>query len=162
MTICSWCVLKKYNNSSLNKLFISYFWFTAAKYITKTWFNNRVDAFGDHLRFISTGMWLPFEEILRVSVSVWWLICFRKLYRCWFNCTDEHHLTIYCGQHLDLDHTTQMYTVQYILKSILTLKAPSKIYRNWSWNIFYDHFLPSTEWSRAVVSFWWKNVHNTG
>ena len=32
----------------------------------------------------------------------------------------------------------------------------------WSWNIFYGHSLPSTDSRRAVVSFWRKNVHNTG
>ena len=31
-----------------------------------------------------------------------------------------------------------------------------------SWNIFYGHSLPSTDSRRAVVSFWGKNVHNTG
>ena len=33
---------------------------------------------------------------------------------------------------------------------------------DWSWNIFYGHFLPSADSRRAVVSFWRKNVHNTG
>ena len=32
----------------------------------------------------------------------------------------------------------------------------------WSWNIFYGHFLPSADSRKAVVSFWWKNAHNTG
>ena len=32
---------------------------------------------------------------------------------------------------------------------------------DWSWNIFYGYSLPSTDSRRAVVSFWWKNVHNT-
>ena len=32
----------------------------------------------------------------------------------------------------------------------------------WSWNIFYCHSLPSAYSRRAVVSFWRKNVHNTG
>ena len=30
------------------------------------------------------------------------------------------------------------------------------------WNIFYRHSLPSADSRRAVVSFWRKNVHNTG
>ena len=34
--------------------------------------------------------------------------------------------------------------------------------RDWSWNIFYGHSLPSADSRRAVVSFWQKNVHNTG
>ena len=29
-------------------------------------------------------------------------------------------------------------------------------------NIFYDPSLPSADSRRAVVSFWQKNVHNTG
>ena len=33
---------------------------------------------------------------------------------------------------------------------------------DWSWNIFYGHSLPSADTRRAVVSFWRKNVHNTG
>ena len=32
---------------------------------------------------------------------------------------------------------------------------------DWSWNIFYGHSLPSADSSKAVVSFWRKNVHNT-
>ena len=33
---------------------------------------------------------------------------------------------------------------------------------DWSWNIFYGHSLRSADLRRAVVSFWRKNVHNTG
>ena len=33
---------------------------------------------------------------------------------------------------------------------------------DWSWNIFYGHSLPSPDSRRAIVSFWQKNVHNTG
>ena len=33
---------------------------------------------------------------------------------------------------------------------------------NLSWNIFYGHSLSSADSRRAVVSFWRKNVHNTG
>ena len=33
---------------------------------------------------------------------------------------------------------------------------------DWSLNIFYGHSLPSADSRRAVVSFWRKNVHNTG
>ena len=33
--------------------------------------------------------------------------------------------------------------------------------RDWSWNIFYGHFLPSADSRRVVVSFWRKNVLNT-
>ena len=29
----------------------------------------------------------------------------------------------------------------------------------WSWNNFYGHSLPSTDWRKAVVSYWRKNVH---
>ena len=32
----------------------------------------------------------------------------------------------------------------------------------WSWNIFYSHYFPFANSRRAFVSFWWKNVHNTG
>ena len=33
---------------------------------------------------------------------------------------------------------------------------------DWSWNIFFGHSLPSADSRRVVVSFWRKNVHNTG
>ena len=33
---------------------------------------------------------------------------------------------------------------------------------DWLWNIFYSHSLPSTDSSRAIVSFWRKKVQNTG
>ena len=33
---------------------------------------------------------------------------------------------------------------------------------DWSWNIFYGHSLSSADSRRAVVSFWRKNVQNTG
>ena len=32
----------------------------------------------------------------------------------------------------------------------------------WSQNISYGHSLPSADSRRTVVSFWQKNVHNTG
>ena len=32
----------------------------------------------------------------------------------------------------------------------------------WPWNIFYGHSLPFADSRRAVVSFWRKNLHNTG
>ena len=32
----------------------------------------------------------------------------------------------------------------------------------WSWNFFYGHSLSSTDSGRVVVSFWQKNVYNTG
>ena len=34
--------------------------------------------------------------------------------------------------------------------------------RDWSWNIFYGHSLPSADSRRAVVSFWRKNKHDAG
>ena len=33
---------------------------------------------------------------------------------------------------------------------------------DWLWNIFYGHSFPSADSRRVVVSFWRKNVHNTG
>ena len=33
---------------------------------------------------------------------------------------------------------------------------------DWLWNIFYGHSIPSADSRRTVVSFWLKNVHNTG
>ena len=33
---------------------------------------------------------------------------------------------------------------------------------DWWWNIFYGHSLPSADSRRVDVSFWRKNVHNTG
>ena len=33
---------------------------------------------------------------------------------------------------------------------------------DWPWNVFYSHSLPSADSIRAVISFWQKNVHNTG
>ena len=41
--------------------------------------------------------------------------------------------------------------------------CPTFFRGDWSWNIFYDHSLPSADSRRAVVvSFCWKNLHNTG
>ena len=41
--------------------------------------------------------------------------------------------------------------------------GPSKIFRrDWSWNIFQGHSLPSADSRRAVVSFWRKNAHRNG
>ena len=42
------------------------------------------------------------------------------------------------------------------------LMSATFFHGDWSWNIFYGHSLPSTDSRRAVVSFWRKNVHNTG
>ena len=41
-------------------------------------------------------------------------------------------------------------------------KSATFLRGDWSWNIFYGHSLPSADSRRAVVSFWRKNVHNTG
>ena len=52
-----------------------------------------------------------------------------------------------------------------LFRSLLLPKPPrsATFFRgDWSWNIFYGHSLPSTDSRRAVVSFWRKNVHNTG
>ena len=44
--------------------------------------------------------------------------------------------------------------------------TPAEVGNILSWrlimNIFYGHSLPSADSRRAVVSFWRKNVHNTG
>ena len=38
--------------------------------------------------------------------------------------------------------------------------GPAKFFcRDWSWNISYGHPLPSADSRKAVISFWWKNVH---
>ena len=42
------------------------------------------------------------------------------------------------------------------------LRSATFFHGDWSWNIFYGHSLPSADPRRAVVSFWQKNVHNTG
>ena len=42
------------------------------------------------------------------------------------------------------------------------LRSPTFFPGDWSLNIFYGHSLPSAESRRAVLSFWRKNVHNTG
>ena len=45
---------------------------------------------------------------------------------------------------------------------LLTIANSFVLNIDWSWNIFYGHSLPSADSRRAVVSFWRKNVHNTG
>ena len=40
-------------------------------------------------------------------------------------------------------------------------RSATFFHRDWSWNIFYGHSLPSADSRRAVISFWRKNVHNT-
>ena len=42
------------------------------------------------------------------------------------------------------------------------LRSATFFCRDWSWNIFYGHSLPSADSRRVVVSFCQKNVHNTG
>ena len=46
------------------------------------------------------------------------------------------------------------------------ISAPTEVGNIFSWrliiNIFCGHSLPSADSRRAVVSFWRKNVHNTG
>ena len=42
------------------------------------------------------------------------------------------------------------------------LRSATFFHGDWSWNIFYGRSLPSADSRRAVVSFWQKNVHNTG
>ena len=42
------------------------------------------------------------------------------------------------------------------------LRSETLFREDWSWNIFYGHPPPSADSRRAVVSFWRKNVHNSG
>ena len=74
--------------------------------------------------------------------------------------------------------STVTYTIFNLPASVALLDAPSDwrpggrgfnhnrlatFFRgDWSWNIFYGHSLPSADSWSAVVSFWPKNVHNTG
>ena len=77
---------------------------------------------------------------------------FTKLYRNVF-----HHKTT-CRTH---NHNWDLPTF-----GITTLWTPPRsatFFRgDWSWNIFYGHSLPSADSRRAVVSFWRKNVYDTG
>ena len=43
-----------------------------------------------------------------------------------------------------------------------TLAGSAVFFGDWSWNIFYGHCLSSADSRRTVVSFWQKNVDNTG
>ena len=44
-----------------------------------------------------------------------------------------------------------------------TTAGSAKFFRgDWSWNMFYGHFLPFADSRRTVDSFWRKHVHNTG
>ena len=44
---------------------------------------------------------------------------------------------------------------------LIPARSATFFFGDWSWYIFYSHSLPSAD-SRAVIGFWWKNVHNTG
>ena len=45
---------------------------------------------------------------------------------------------------------------------LATPQGTYKCFVTWENVIFYGHSLPSADSRRAVVSFWRKNVHNTG
>ena len=44
----------------------------------------------------------------------------------------------------------------------LQVQPPHSFLEIWSWNILFGNSLPSAHSRRAVVSFWRKNMHNTG
>ena len=45
-------------------------------------------------------------------------------------------------------------------RSRVRSSGPATFFRgDWSWNHFYDHSLPTADSSRAVVSYWRKDVH---
>ena len=46
--------------------------------------------------------------------------------------------------------------------SSIPARSATFFHGDWSWNIFYGRSLHSADSRRAVVSFWQKNVHNTG
>ena len=50
----------------------------------------------------------------------------------------------------------------HVIRRSRVLSQPTFIRGDWPWNIFYGHSLPSADSQKAVVSFWRKNVHNTG
>ena len=63
------------------------------------------------------------------------------------------------------DIRTSTYPVRLETRRLLVQPPPrsATFFRvDWSWNIYYSHSLPSADSRRAVVSFWRKNVHNTG
>ena len=57
-------------------------------------------------------------------------------------CTAIMHVCLVCGQLQDR-----------------SLHPATFFHGVWSWNNFYNHSLPSAHSRRAVVSYWWKNVH---
>ena len=56
---------------------------------------------------------------------------------------------------------SQMYVWLVIMRSLVwSLPIQASYFRgDWSWNTSYGHSFPSTDSRRAIVSFWWKNMH---
>ena len=49
---------------------------------------------------------------------------------------------------------------EHVGHGVRSLSSPATFFRrDWSWNIFYGHSLPSAGSRRDVISFWRKNVH---
>ena len=72
----------------------------------------------------------------------------------------KYFLRSFAGLGVSVGYTVRLETRR------LRVQPPSRsatFFRgDWSWNIFYGHSFPSADSRRAVVSFWRKNVHNTG
>ena len=112
------------------------------------------------IHLIKSEMRLKIVRLCIFPNYIWTYLGLSKQCRSW---SDAAERGVWSGSPLFATHPAVFRRMNRKSNIFVHMPMSATFFRgDWSWNIFYGHSLPSADSRRAVVSFWRKNVHNTG